>query len=249
MIAKIDKIVEAYAATGRDLDFDPRTHTYRYRGERYYCGKPITSVTQFLEVVKNRNYENIPVHHRNNAALVGSLVHAVTEAIDNNQEIDEWEMCHKILSENGYISSDTTSSEIEYYIALMSNDIANFKKTYVDGMKFYGIEHYACEVRVFNKELGYAGTIDRISVIDDEPYILDIKTSKNIEPAHRLQVIAYGMCRPRIAEEINYAILQLKKTDSGVQFNLGKFPYDSYLEETVRAAKKIHEFCVYEGLM
>jgi len=249
MTAQIEKIVEAYVATGKDLGFDPRTHTYTYCGERYYCGKLITSVTQFLEVVKNRNYENIPVHHRNNAALVGSLVHAVTEAIDNGEEIDEWEMCHEILSENGYISSDTTSSEIEYYIALMSNDIANFKKTYVDGMKFYGIEHYACEVRVFNTELGYAGTIDRISVIRDEPYILDIKTSKNIEPAHRLQVIAYGMCNRSIGKEINYAILQLKKTDSGVQFNLEKFQYDDYLVETVCAAKKVHEFLVYEGLV
>jgi ATP-dependent exoDNAse (exonuclease V) beta subunit len=249
MAAQIEKVVEEYTDTGKDIDFDPRTHTYTYRGERYYYGTPIVSVTQFLAVVKNRNYENIPPHRKNNAALIGSLVHAVTEAIDNGQEIDEWEMCHKILSENGYISSETTSNEIEYYIALMSNDIADFKKTYVDGMKFYGIEHYACEMRVFNKELGYAGTIDRISIIDDEPYIIDIKTSKNIEPAHRLQVIAYGMCRPRIAEEINYAILQLKKTDSGVQFNLEKFKYDSYLEEVVRAAKKVHEFCVYEGLM
>lgn len=249
MTAQIEKVVEAYTDTGKDLGFDPRTHTYTYRGERYYSGIPITSVTQFLAVVKNRNYENIPVHHRNNAALIGSLVHAVTEAIDNGQEIDEWEMCHKILSENGYISSETTSSEIEYYIALMSNDIANFKKTYIDGMKFYDIKHYACEVRVFNKELGYAGTIDRISVIHDEPYIIDIKTSKNIEPAHRLQVIAYGMCSWAIAKEINYAILQLKKTDSGVQFNLEKFPYDSYLEEIVRAAKKVHEFCLDEGLL
>jgi ATP-dependent exoDNAse (exonuclease V) beta subunit len=249
MTAKIEKVVEAYAGTGKDVDLDPRTHTYTYRGERYYHGALITSVTQFLEVVKNRNYESVPVHRRNNAALVGSLVHAVTEAIDNGEEFDEWEMCHKILSENGYISSETTPSEIEHYIALMSNDIANFKKTYIDGMKFYGIEHYACEVRVFNKELGYAGTIDRISVIGDEPYIIDIKTSKNIEHAHRLQVIAYGMCSWAIAKEINYAILQLKKTDSGVQFNLEKFKYNSYLEEIVRAAKKVHEFCLDAGLM
>jgi hypothetical protein len=47
------------------------------------------------------------------------------------------------------------------------------------------------EFNVFNDKDGYAGTVDRIFVIDGKPYIVDFKTSKNIWPEHRLQLSSY----------------------------------------------------------
>ena len=56
------------------------------------------------------------------------------------------------------------------------------------------------EQQMYHELLGYSGTIDRLVLIDGEPYVLDIKTG---QPAkwHQLQLTLYGMMvteRPKL---------------------------------------------------
>ena len=47
------------------------------------------------------------------------------------------------------------------------------------------------EQQVICPELGFAGTLDRIGVIDGKKYLLDIKTSNGIYNSYWLQLAAY----------------------------------------------------------
>ncbi len=49
----------------------------------------------------------------------------------------------------------------------------------------------AIELNIINKELGYAGTIDRIIDLYGQKILVDIKTSNAIYPSYWLQLAAY----------------------------------------------------------
>lgn len=53
------------------------------------------------------------------------------------------------------------------------------------------VEIISCEKMVINHEHKYAGTIDIILKIDNQLWIIDIKTSKGIWNTHKLQLSAY----------------------------------------------------------
>ncbi|MCK5614000.1 hypothetical protein KAR91_69700 [Candidatus Pacearchaeota archaeon] len=63
---------------------------------------------------------------------------------------------------------------------------------WIKAVKEKKIEIQAIEVRAYHPLLMYAGTIDRLALIDGEPYILDIKTGAEAKPT-ALQLLLYGM--------------------------------------------------------
>lgn len=73
------------------------------------------------------------------------------------------------------------------------------------------------EYTVWNLEHGYAGTVDLKLLIDNEVWIVDIKTSANIWPEHELQLSSYRHADPECQKT---AVLQVgyKKNKKGIKF-------------------------------
>lgn len=69
--------------------------------------------------------------------------------------------------------------------------------TVIKGWKLLG-----SEFRIFNRDLKYAGTVDRFYEIDGEPVLVDIKTSNNIYPENTLQLAAYKLGVPEKNPEL-----------------------------------------------
>lgn len=97
----------------------------------------------------------------NDAAMLGSRVHA---------------MCEKLVKGKEILPS---TQEKEY--------VDNFRQFMVD----YSPEYEETESTVFSRTHGYAGTLDAIAVIGGKRYVIDIKTGKGVWPEAALQMSAY----------------------------------------------------------
>ena len=107
---------------------------------------------------------------RDAAGKRGSSVHQLTEDYDNGIEctlLDEYGKPRYSLEE---------WSMFERYV--------EFSVTHKP-------EHLLVEQTFINSSLGFAGTIDRVCIIDGKTYVLDIKTSNGIYNSYWLQLAAY----------------------------------------------------------
>lgn len=107
---------------------------------------------------------------RDEAGRRGSVVHKLTEQYDEGAEV-------KLINDNG---------SIDYKL----NEWAMFER-YVEFRRRFQFVTDCIELNIISKELGYAGTIDRIININGERILLDIKTSNAIYPSYWLQLAAY----------------------------------------------------------
>jgi len=65
------------------------------------------------------------------------------------------------------------------------------KKKVVEFRRRFQFVTDCIELNIISKELGYAGTIDRVIKMEGETILLDIKTSNAIYPSYWLQLAAY----------------------------------------------------------
>lgn len=108
---------------------------------------------------------------RDEAGRRGSVVHKLTELYDAGEEV-----C--LIDESGRINYST----IEW---------AMFTR-YVDFIGRYAPNVIHSELNLMSDELGFAGTMDRVIMLDDGRVIMvDIKTSNAIYPSYWLQLAAY----------------------------------------------------------
>jgi hypothetical protein len=107
---------------------------------------------------------------RDEAGRRGSVVHKLTEFYDAGYEVN-------LVNPQG---------QIEYKL----NEWAMFER-YVEFRSRFQFVTDSIEMNIISKELGYAGTIDRIIDMDGEKILLDIKTSNAIYPSYWLQLAAY----------------------------------------------------------
>jgi hypothetical protein len=107
---------------------------------------------------------------RDEAGRRGSVVHKLTEFYDAGYEVS-------LINPQG---------QIEYKL----NEWAMFER-YVNFRNRFQFVTDSIEMNIISKELGYAGTIDRIIDMDGEKILLDIKTSNAIYPSYWLQLAAY----------------------------------------------------------
>jgi len=107
---------------------------------------------------------------RDAAGRRGSAVHQLTEDYDNGLECN-------LLGENG---QPNYSME----------EWAMFER-YVDFTAALNPTHQLIEQQVLSPRLKFAGTIDRVCLINGKRYILDIKTSNGVYNSYWLQVAAY----------------------------------------------------------
>ena len=100
----------------------------------------------------------------------GTNVHQLTEDYDNGFECN-------LLGENGQ--------------PRFSMDEWSMFERYVDFSTRFNPQHELIEQQVLSHQLGFAGTIDRVAVIDGRRYMIDIKTSNGIYNSYWLQLAAY----------------------------------------------------------
>jgi len=107
---------------------------------------------------------------RDEAGRRGSIVHKLTEDYDTGAEV-------QLVNDNG---------SIDYKL----NEWAMFER-YVEFRRRFQFATDCIELNIISKDLGYAGTIDRVINMNGERILLDIKTSNAIYPSYWLQLAAY----------------------------------------------------------
>lgn len=151
------------------------------------------------------------------AGQKGSRVHHAIEQLINGQTIKHDD---KFSNGNGG-PEELTADEYEAVLSF----VAWFRSTPNLSIK-------SAEMAVFDRKLGYAGTVDIVAEIGGEQWIIDIKTSADIWPSHELQVSAYA----KALGITNRAILQVgyKRNKNKYKFTPVEDKYDLFL-----AAKQI----------
>lgn len=107
---------------------------------------------------------------RDNAGRRGSTVHQLTEDYDKGLEVH-------LLGDSGQ--------------PLYSMEEWSMFEKYVDFSSRFNPDHHLIEQQVLSPTLGFAGTLDRVTLIDGKKYIVDIKTSNGIYNSYWLQLAAY----------------------------------------------------------
>ena len=107
---------------------------------------------------------------RDEAGRRGSVVHQLTEDYDAGHEVT-------------FLGHDAPKYKMLEW--------AMFER-YVDFSVTHNPTHEIIEGNYISKELGYAGTIDRVCDIYGKKTLLDIKTSNSIYPSYWLQLAAYS---------------------------------------------------------
>jgi len=154
------------------ITYDDATHTYLNDGKKW------PSVTQVMQCVGLSDYSHIPEHVLRYAAERGTIVHAMTEMIDDND-----------------LDMDSVMEELRGY--------ADAYTKFLDDHTCY-IPY--SEEMVYSKKLRYCGRLDRvIRFADKRNYIVDLKCTSSQLPAHRVQLAAYKHAWEEMGHKIDGA--------------------------------------------
>lgn len=164
------------------LDFDPKlkqinfldSRVYKRAQDIYYPS--VTTILQYMP--KNRYFEAWlkDVGHnsdiiKNKAAKEGTQVHEAAERLVLGEEVD-W-------------LDDYGKAKYSQLVWEMILKFADFWKTYKP--KLIGAEDF-----VYSDKHKYAGTADLIVKMDEEIWLLDLKTSNSLHKIYDLQLASYA---------------------------------------------------------
>jgi len=170
---------------------------------RYYRrnGKYFPSVTYVLGYYpKGKHFENwlkqvgfSADYIVRKAAEEGTQVHELCEAYLNGEEL-------KFLDDRGR--------------PIYNPDVWQMFLRFVEFWELYKPTLIETEVHLFSDELKVAGTCDLIVEINGELWLLDLKTSNQIQTTYELQTAVYGQCYEEcFGKKIDrYGILWLKSS-------------------------------------
>jgi ATP-dependent exoDNAse (exonuclease V) beta subunit len=130
------------------------------------------------------------------AAEEGTQVHELAEAYLNGEELN-------FLDERG---RPQYNPDVWQMFLRFVEFWETFKPTLIE-----------TEVHIFSDELKVAGTCDLIVRINDELWLLDLKTSNQLQTVYELQTAVYGQCYEEcFGQKIDrYGILWLKSSKRG----------------------------------
>lgn len=160
---------------------DTATRKMTFLDSRFYqteSGNYVPSVTTILDAypkgaayyewLKKNGEDSDTI--RDEAGKRGSVVHELTERYDNGEDVE-------LLDSFGNIHCKL-------------NEWAMFER-YVDFTERFNPTHESIEQNIISETLGFAGTLDRVTVLNGKKYLLDIKTSGAVYPSYWLQLAAY----------------------------------------------------------
>lgn len=178
-------------------------------------GQKVPSVTTILKPLGM--YNGIPKKILEAAALRGTNVHLACE-----------------LDDEGALDEESLDPEYVPYVCAWRKFREDFQPDFI-----------GTEQRVFNEKLRYAGTYDRLAIIDLRIILIDIKTTKANMPSLPAQLSAYAHCLPALPFECwgvqlfnngNYVVHRHKPTDGWPVFlsllNLRQFSYQHGLKNS-----------------
>jgi hypothetical protein len=153
----------------------PDSRYYRRNGEYY---PSITYVLQYYP--KGKHFEDWLKQVGNNAD------HIVRKAADDGTQTHE--LCEAYLNgeELNFLSS---SGDPKYDV-----NIWQMFLRFVEFWETFNPTLIETEVHLFSDKLKVAGTCDLIVEINNELWVLDIKTSNHLHTSYDLQTAVYGMC-------------------------------------------------------
>ncbi len=159
-----------------------------------FAGELVPSVTQVLKSAGIVDYSQIPQDVLLNAARRGTAVHRALEFFDRD-ELDE----------------DSLSAELRPYLEAYRSFLADS-----------GFQPGHVENRVYHPLHRYAGTLDRLGVLNGEAVVLDFKTGI-VLPGHAIQLAAYNCCLPaprrfrrfalQLTGEAKYKLIEFKASE------------------------------------
>ena len=168
---------------GRNYEVDENMGRVSFLDNRFYKaadGTFVPSVTtilsaypkdaQFYEWLKKVGQDADEI--RDEAGRRGSIVHSLTESYDLGSEIT-------LMAADG---------SPKYKLS----EWAMFER-YVDFRERFKVQIHAVELNMVSKELGYAGTLDRVLTFERDgiTYLMDIKTSSAVRDEYFMQQAAY----------------------------------------------------------
>lgn len=134
---------------------------------------------------------------RDEAGKRGSIVHDMTERYDRGEQIN-------LIDPNGNI-------------AFKLNEWAMFER-YVEFRSRFDFEVLENELTIISGSLGFAGTLDRLILMNGKRILIDIKTSNAIYPSYWLQLAAYEKLlneRKEFVDEVAILWLNAKTRTAG----------------------------------
>lgn len=149
------------------LTFKEDTHEY------FWNGKKVPSVSEILHKTGCSNYEGMQEEQLKAYADFGNFIHEATELYDNG-ELEEScldEMYHPFKVDEGITAR-------------------HYFERWLWFLKEFDVQVLATEHMIFNEQMWFAGTIDRIAIVKGEMAIVEIKTGM-AKKTHRLQTAAY----------------------------------------------------------
>lgn len=130
------------------------------------------------------NYDNPEVNLHNyhsgvlhDLAETGTIVHDAIEAFVKNDPFLEPEF--------------TRQEQVDAFHA------------FLDWVDVNDVQFEQCEVTVLNPEMGYAGTLDHVLVLNGKRYLVDVKTSKAVRDSHISQVAALAKAPVKLVSSID----------------------------------------------
>ena len=173
----------------------PDSRYYRRNGEYYPSVTYVLSYypkgKYFEDWLKKVGYAS--EHIVQKAAEEGTTVHEMVESYLNGEELN-------FLSQSGY---PQYNPDVWQMFLRFVEFWETFKPTLIE-----------TEVHIFSDILEVAGTCDLIIELDNKRWLLDIKTSNQIQSTYELQTAVYGQCYEECyGKKIDkYGILWLKST-------------------------------------
>ena len=237
------------------INFNEKTHRYWFQssktdeaGVRKPVKVYVPSVTTILQVIDKPALQPWAVR---------TTVNFLRDNIDSLADVDgmsiftEAKNAHKVASSEAADIGTQVHTAIENFLNQKNVDIASMGEqarsaysAFLDWSQENNIKIEQTEVRLHNKDEGYAGTCDAIGTVGDDSVLLDWKTGKGIFPEARLQVAAYAVaCGAALKKFISRAyIVRFGKNNSG--FEVVEVGYEEISEayQTFLAAKKIYEW-------
>ena len=157
-------------------------------------GKRVPSVTEVCSPLTALEMGKLNPAIIQAAANRGTVIHELTELIDYG----------------------TAAEDLELY-----PDIGGYILAYQRFLRDYSPKWHSIEYRLGSAELGFAGTLDRMGVIDDKPCIVDVKTvasaTRSAKVSWVAQLSGYRMLCGNAT--LDRYILQLKPTGKYTLYN------------------------------
>lgn len=155
-----------------------------YTDERGLVWPGVTTIIKPLY-----DFSRVPPETLRRKAELGRLVHRCTELIDRGEDISAW------LAEKA------------------QDDVRPYLDAYADFLDQMAPLMVCSEMVVWSERWRYAGKLDRILKLDGEPFLVDYKTTWNVEPPVWVQLAGYAntdQVADRKFKSLRRAVLKLE---------------------------------------